>query len=132
MVIIHVAAALLCNGNKKFLIAKRAHGHLVGKWEFPGGKIDEGETKNETVIREIREELGVTIVPEEIVGIFRHVYGERDIELTLIRCSFPCVDEKLISDGSHSEHAWISLSECGNFDFAPLDEKIVEFLTKQR
>lgn len=124
---IRVVAALIFDDSGSFLIAERSHGHLAGKWEFPGGKIEKGETEEKAIVREIREELGIDIVPEKIIGVFSHAYDEREIELVLIKCLFP-PNQKITSDGSHASHAWVRLSECENFDFASLDGEIVEFL----
>ncbi|MFA6493572.1 MAG: (deoxy)nucleoside triphosphate pyrophosphohydrolase [Candidatus Paceibacterota bacterium] len=126
---IKVAAALIFDEYGNFLIAERADGSLAGKWEFPGGKIEEGETENEAVVREIMEELGVQVVTEKIVGVFSHAYPDREVELILIQC-FLSEDQKIISDGSHSSHAWVALSDCEKYDFAPLDREIVEFLNQ--
>jgi 8-oxo-dGTP diphosphatase len=127
---IRVVAALIFDDSGSFLIAERAHGHLAGKWEFPGGKIEKRETENEAIIREIREELGIDVVSEKTIGVFSHAHDEKEIELALIRCLLP-PHQKIVSDGSHANHAWVSFSKCDNFDFAPLDREIVEFL-KQR
>ncbi|MFA5831341.1 MAG: (deoxy)nucleoside triphosphate pyrophosphohydrolase [Candidatus Paceibacterota bacterium] len=125
---IRVAAALLFDDHKNFLIAKRAYGQFAGKWEFPGGKIEEGETEEDAIIREMKEELDVDVVPEKVVGVFSHAHDERIIELVLVRCSLATPSQKIVSDGSHAEHAWVQLPDCENFDFAPLDREIVDFL----
>lgn len=125
---IRVAAALIFDSQGNFLIAERAHGKLAGKWEFPGGKIENGETEEEAVVREIQEELGILIVPEKVAGIFSHTYAEQEIELALIRCSPFDGSQKIVSDGSHAAHAWVQFSDCENYDLAPLDREIVEFL----
>ena len=125
---IRVVAALLFDNQGNFLVAERAYGEFAGKWEFPGGKIEEGETEEEAIIREMKEELDVGIVPEKIIGVFSHTYDERKIELVLVRCALVLPSQKIISDGSHLQHAWVQLSDCENYDFAPLDREIVEFL----
>jgi 8-oxo-dGTP diphosphatase len=136
-----VSAGLIFNESGDFLVAERAYGKLAGKWEFPGGKIEEGETAEMAIVREIKEELGVDIRPEKIVGVFSlpavaqeseggYAYPEKEIELVLIQCSlFP--NQKIISDGSHTEHAWIQFSECEKYDFAPLDREIIDYLQKR-
>jgi 8-oxo-dGTP diphosphatase len=128
---IRVTAALIYNNAGAFLIAERAHGKLAGKWEFPGGKIEEGETEQDAVKREIREELGVDVIPEKIVGIFKRTEPDKEIELILVECTLSS-DQKIISDGSHLAHAWVQFSECENFDFAPIDVEMVEYLQQQK
>ena len=124
---IRVVAALIFDERENFLIAERAYGALAGKWEFAGGKIEDKETEFEAIIREIREELGVDVIPKKIVGVFSHQYPERMVELALVLCALS-PEQKIVSDGSHAGHAWVQFSECENFDFAPLDKEIVEFL----
>jgi len=125
---IRVAAALIFDKQGNFLIAERAHGKLAGKWEFPGGKIEAGETEEQAVAREIQEELGISVAPKKIVGVFSHTYAEQEVELALVRCSPFDDSQKIISDGSHAAHAWVQFSDCENYDFAPLDHEIVDFL----
>ena len=64
MKIIEVCAAIIINNNK-ILLTQRGYGEYKDKWEFPGGKIEENETKEETIIREIKEELDATIKVEK-------------------------------------------------------------------
>ena len=70
MKIIEVCAAIIINNNK-ILLTQRGYGEYKDKWEFPGGKIEENETKEETIIREIKEELDASI---EYFGEFDHMY----------------------------------------------------------
>jgi len=128
--IIRVAAALIFDDQGNFLIAERSRGKLAGKWEFPGGKIEEGETEEEAAVREVSEELGISVLSEKVVGVFLHVYQDREIELTLVRCSFIDPRQQIISDGSHLQHRWVQACDCSDFDFAPIDHEIVETLQK--
>jgi len=83
---IHVAAALVF-GPAGVLIAQRPAGtHLAGLWEFPGGKIETGESPFEAVRRELREELGIEVEPVELWLVTRHAYPERSVVLHFIRC----------------------------------------------
>jgi mutator protein MutT len=126
----NVSAALIFDESGSFLVAKRAYGKLAEKWEFPGGKIEEGETAEMAIVREIKEELGLDIIPEKKVDVFFHSHKEWEVELVLIQCSlFP--SQKIVSDGSHTEHAWIQFSECKKYDFAPLDMEIIEYLKRK-
>jgi len=126
---IEVAGAYI-ERDGKFLVAQRAKGSLSGKWEFPGGKLEPNETAGEAIIREIREELSLDVVPKEIVGIFVHQYSKGEIRLTLIKCEMD-PKQSIVSDGSHSECRWIDITECDEFDFAALDVQIVEMFKKQ-
>lgn len=125
---ITVAAALI-KSQTKILLAQRAYGHLKGKWEFPGGKIDPGETPFQTIQREIKEELQIDIQPQKEVKKFEHQYDFAKVHLTLIECEIKNDSQKIISDGSHTKIDWISLEE-KNLDLAPLDQKIFTYLQK--
>lgn len=121
---IRVVAALLKNGDK-ILLAKRATGNLIGHWEFPGGKIEDNESLESAVIREIKEELGLIIIPVREVSVFTHEYDFGFVELTLIECELNDGDIKL--DGSHSKVSWEDLNNVGK-KLAPLDMKILDFI----
>ncbi len=125
---IRVSAALIFDDSGHFLVAQRSRGKLAGKWEFPGGKIEPNENEKEAITREMMEELAISVLPEKIVGVFSHTYAEQEIELTLVHCSFCGRQEDLVSDGSHLQHSWIDFEQAEDFDFAPLDREIVEFL----
>lgn len=126
---IDVVAALIQEKNK-ILLAKRSRGKLHGKWEFPGGKIEEGETFESAIIREINEELNINIIPQEIIRTFTHTYSFAEIRLTFIKCKI--IDNEIItSDGSHSEIKWFNLYDV-NIELAPLDLKILKYLKKSQ
>lgn len=81
-----VVASALVNAQNEVLLAQRpAHKSLPGKWEFPGGKVEEGETPEAALIRELREELGVEIAPEalEPFWFLSHTYHEFDFHLMM-------------------------------------------------
>jgi len=129
--IIRVAAALIFDEQGNFLIAERSRGKLAGKWEFPGGKIEEGETEEEAVVREILEELGISVLAEKIIGVFSHTYKEQEIELTLVECSRCDLLQEIVSDGSHLQYIWAKFGDGQDFDFAPLDREIFDLLKKK-
>lgn len=128
---INVAAAFIAEQGR-FLIAKRAYGKLAGLWEFPGGKIEQGEKEHETVVREIKEELDLDVTAKEMIGVFTHSYPSADITLTLIECEKNDPSQEIVSNGSHTEFQWIDVSECINYEFPPVDTKIVAFLQAKK
>ncbi len=123
---IAVVGALLVNENK-FLVAQRAKGELAGCWEFPGGKIEEGETEFEAIEREIREELGLAVEAKKKVSTFEHEYPFAVISLTLITCHLKPESKDMTLDGSHLDVKWIDATE-NDLTFAPLDKKIFEYV----
>lgn len=125
---IKVAAALIFKSNK-FLLAKRVNGELNGKWEFPGGKIENLETEFEAIEREIFEELNLKIKAKSIIATFHHAYDFADIQLTLILCLLQNKKSVITCNGCHDKYAWVDMAT--ELDLAPLDKKILDYLRKK-
>lgn len=120
-----VTAAIILNADK-VLIAQRAPGeNLAGKWEFPGGKIEQGETPQECLKREIREELDVEIEVMDFFDESIYAYHSGTIKLMAFWCQWISGD---ITLNVHSHIAWVSSHELDLFDFAPADIPLVEKL----
>ncbi len=123
--IIDVIAAIICK-EETCLIARRAAGtHLAGLWEFPGGKLERGESHSECLAREILEELHLKIS----VGDYFHT-SEHDYEGKVVRLHtyFADIQEGEIQLDSHDQVAWVSTSEFGDYEFAPADIPIIQRL----
>lgn len=120
-----VTAAILLKDNK-VLIAKRAPGeNLAGKWEFPGGKIEPGETPQECLKREIREELEVDIEVLDYFDESIYEYHSGTIKLQAFWCQWISGDFSL---KVHSQIAWVNHNQLDLYDFAPADIPLVERL----
>ena len=105
--------------------AHKARGSL---WEFVGGKVEPGESKEEALIRECREELGLTVDVGEIFMEVTHQYPDITVHLTLFSASIrEGVPQKL----EHQDIRWITAEEIGKFSFCPADTEILEKLKKQ-
>lgn len=117
-----VVAALIWD-NGRFMICQRpaykARGLL---WEFVGGKIDPGETMEEALIRECREELGITVSVGDVYMQVIHDYPDILIRLTLFHCTIAEGTPKLLE---HNDLKWILPSQIQEFDFCPADEDIL-------
>lgn len=110
----------------KFLIAqrnlKKAQG---GLWEFPGGKLEVGETPEDALVREIKEEFNADIKVEGFVGENIHHYPEKDIKLMFYKA-------RLIGENiealEHEDFKWITKEDRDNFEFAGADRKVFEMI----
>jgi len=122
---LHVAAALIWQKDR-FLICRRAPEKSRGLcWEFVGGKLEPGETGEEALIRECREELDVTVEPGEVFMRLTHEYPDVMVDLTLYNAVITGGAPKMLE---HVGMCWITRSEIDNFDFCPADREILEKL----
>ena len=118
-----VAAAVIFRDNKVF-IARRSEGQrLAGFWEFPGGKIEQGESGAEAIIREIKEELGITVQVGGFIGQCVHHYGTWSIRLMVYECDW--VSGRLVPK-VHDDTAWVGADELDSYSLAPADIHFVE------
>ncbi len=125
---IHVLAAVICLNNK-FLVATRPDGrHLAGKWEFPGGKIQSGETAQEGLKREIEEELGVSIIVLDKIFATIHSYFDKTVCLDFYRALPEDMDKFTPEPLDKQEFAWVDRRDLLTYDFAEADRRIIEFL----
>lgn len=123
---IEVAAAVIENDKGQLLIARRKKGKSQeGMWEFPGGKIEKGETVEACLQRELQEEMNISIVPYEPFGMNDHYYGSTHIRLFAHKASYVGGEIVLVD---HDEYRWVSREQLQEFQFAPADIKFVEML----
>ena len=120
---IDVVAAVIQNEEGKILIAQRnLKNSQGGLWEFPGGKIEPNETKEEAIIREIKEEMDIDIEAKKFIGQKVFNYPDKDINLIAIECKQIKGDIKL---NEHEDIKWVNKNELRNFNFAPADKFII-------
>ncbi len=122
---IEVVAGIIYKNNK-FLIAQRnLKKDQGGLWEFPGGKVEKGETYEEALKREIKEEFNADIEVEEYVGENIHHYPEKDIRLIFYKAKLLSEKIELIE---HENFKWITKSNKNKFEFAEADKKVFEMI----
>ena len=122
----YLVSAGLIRRNGGILITKRPAGsHLSGYWEFPGGKREDGETLEECLEREIREELGTTVKAERLLCKVEHDYEGFSISLHLFLCSEPEMDPAPLGCESL---AWVRPEELSRYPMPPADEKLVRLV----
>ena len=122
-----VVAALIWDEDR-FLICQRPENKERGLlWEYVGGKVEPGETKQEALIRECREELDVTITVGDVFMDVVHEYPDITVHLTLFHAS---IAEGTIRLLEHNAIAWITPAEIPDYDFCPADEDINKQIIK--
>lgn len=117
-----VVAALIWNENQ-FLICQRPANKARGLlWEFVGGKVESGETKEQALVRECQEELAITLDVGEVFMDVVHEYPDLTVHLTLFNSSILAgIPQKL----EHNDIRWITVDEIDQYDFCPADEEIL-------
>ena len=122
---IEVSAALIFQHGKLLITQRHADAHLGGLWEFPGGKREPGETFEQCLARELREELGIEV---EVGGLFEeisHAYAEKNVRLKFFTC-------KLISGQPQpldcAAFKWVEKTELASFEFPAADTRLLEKL----
>ena len=127
--ITEVVAALIWEGNRFMICQRPAHKARGLLWEFVGGKLELGETKEQALIRECREELGITLSVGTVFMDVLHEYPDLTVHLTLFNAAIAeGVPQKL----EHEDIRWISTDEIPNYAFCPADESILERLLTER
>jgi len=125
--ITEVVAALIWDNNKFMICQRPAHKARGLLWEFVGGKVEPGETKEQALIRECQEELDVTLdVGEVFMGVI-HKYPDLTVHLTLFNASIrKGTPQKL----EHNDIRWITADEIDQYEFCPADTEILKKLKK--
>lgn len=120
-----VVAALIWDGDSFLICQRPAHKARGLLWEFVGGKVEPGETKEQALIRECREKLAVTLSVGEVFMEVDHEYPDLNVHLTLFNA--------VISEGAprmleHNDIHWVTVEEIPQYEFCPADETILKKL----
>ncbi len=133
MKIVNVVAAIICDDYEKktkILATQRGYGDYKDSWEFPGGKIEEGETPEEALVREIREELGAVIEVHDLIDIVDYDYENFHLHMN---CYWATVAEGELKLLEHEAAKWLEFGTLKSVDWLPADlqllPKISEGLT---
>ena len=125
---IHVVAALIWDKDK-FLICQRPKNKARGLlWEFVGGKVEKDETKRQALIRECKEELGVTVDVGEVFTETEYEYPDIAVCLTIFNAT---IIGGALQKLEHNDIKWINISEIPNYVFCPADEEILKKLRER-
>lgn len=123
-----VVAALIWQGDRFMICQRPAHKARGLLWEFVGGKTEPGETMEDALIRECREELGITVAVGDVFTQVVHEYPDILIRLTLFHCTIAGGTPQLLE---HNDLKWIHPSEIPHYDFCPADMDILAMIREQ-
>lgn len=117
-----VVAALIWDEDRFLICQRPAHKARGLLWEFVGGKTETGESKEAALVRECREELGITVSVREVFMEVDHIYPDITIHLTLYNAAVESGEITLLE---HNDAKWITINEIDLYDFCPADEEIL-------
>ncbi len=127
--VVHVVGSLFTE-DRKFLLARRAgHERHPGTWEFPGGKLERGESMQAAIVREIKEEFGWSVTTGSSIGRWHHELDDVIIALDILSCSFIGQHPSYETDvrwTSHDSVAWHTSESCGSIKFTGSDDQVVK------
>ncbi len=129
---VDVVCAVIKNDKGEIFCCKRGPGRaLDGFWEFPGGKVESNETHEETIVREIKEELKTTIEPLKYIGVSNHEYTDLEKPFSITMYAYECkLIEGELELTEHTEKKWVKVADLKNINFAAADLPIVKLITK--
>ena len=128
MKITEVVAALIWNGDKFMICQRPAHKARGLLWEFVGGTVEAGETKEQALIRECQEELAVMLSVGDVFMDVVHEYPDLTVHLTLFNATIAEGEPQMLE---HNDIRWITPSEIPKYEFCPADEEILKEITKR-
>lgn len=125
---IHVVAAII-EKDELVLATQRGHGEFKGRWEFPGGKMEPGETPEQALIREIREELDIEILIEQYLCTVDHDYPTFHLTMHCFICSLVKGELTL---REHEAAKWLDQNQLWSVEWLPADVDVVKSLEKRK
>lgn len=128
MKITEVVAALIWQGEQFMICQRPAHKARGLLWEFVGGKVESGETKEQALIRECREELAVTVSVGEVFMDVTHEYPDLTVHLTLFNAEIAEGKPQMLE---HNDIRWITPREIPDYDFCPADVEILSEIRRR-
>lgn len=121
---LNVVAAIIKKDNK-ILATKRGYGEFINMWEFPGGKIESNESKEEALIREIKEELDCTINLTQFALDLEYQYPTFYLKMSCFEAVIESGTPKLLE---HNDAKWLTKEELNNVNWIPADIQIIDYL----
>jgi mutator protein MutT len=120
-----IVAAIIRRGDKVLITKRPDHVHLAGLWEFPGGKVEAGESLEAALQREIREELGLDISVEDEFFSVQHEYPDKSVHLHFFNCTILRGEPQPLDV---ADMRWVKTAELVDFEFPPADVDLIRLL----
>lgn len=117
------------NDKKEIFVTQRGYGEFAGGWEFPGGKIEEGETPQEALIREIKEELDADILVGDLIDVVEYDYPNFHLSMNCYWCELKSEHVEL---KEHEDVKWLVREELTTVDWLPADITLVKKIVQSR
>lgn len=121
---IEVVAAVIKENDRVF-VTQRGYGEFKGQWEFPGGKIEEGEKNEEALVREIKEELNVLIDVKDYLCTVNHTYSTFELKMHCYLCNIVEGTIKLLE---HDDAKWLCIEELDDLDWLEADIEVLKHI----
>ena len=122
---VDVAAGLVFRKGRLLITQRPAGVHLAGLWEFPGGKRETGESFEECLVRELREELAMDVAVENLVEDITHTYPEKTVRICFYRCRWLRREPQTIEC---ADLKWVCAGELKSYPFPPADARLLQKL----
>ncbi len=122
---VRVVAAILEREGKYLITQRRPTATLPLLWEFPGGRVEEGETDEAALARELREEMGIDVAVDERALHLHHAYADYDIDFRVYRCRHLAGDVRHLAV---HDHRWVPPAELDRYEFPAADERTLRKL----
>lgn len=125
MQLVRVAVGVILRGDSTFVCLRSSDKHQGGKWEFPGGKVDEGEDVTQALFRELNEEIGIQVTASSPLTVIRHDYGDKHVELH-VYCVTGFEGEPFGREGQQGK--WCEVHSLAPEDFPQANAEIITLL----
>jgi 8-oxo-dGTP diphosphatase len=125
---IRVVGAMLEKDTGRYLITqRRPEATLPLLWEFPGGRVRDGEADEAALTRSIKDRLGLDVVVDGKASSMKHDYPDYDVDFTVFHCRLKDPNQQ-VAAGKVNDHRWVRLVDMGNYKFPDADARTLEFL----
>jgi len=125
---IKVVCGIIFNKDNQILVTRRMKGEFSGQWEFPGGKIEEGETYEECLCRELEEELSIKVTIYSQYMVYQYSYPSFSMKLISLICRYEKGEIKL---REHDKFSWVMPTNFKNYDFVAGDIKLADRIARE-